>query len=57
MSSERIITLQKSLFLYTFLCDLIFFSVAKEWTQFRQKSPWCVEAIPFNNADSFFTGR
>ena len=36
-SSKDIITLQKSLFFHTFLCDSSFFSVAKEWKQFRQK--------------------
>ena len=36
LSSEAIMTLQKSLFSRTFLCDSSFFSVANERRQFRQ---------------------
>ena len=37
-----------------FFMQFKFFSLAKEWSQFRQqKSFWCLDVIPLNNADSF----
>ena len=52
MSSEDIITLQKSLFSHNVSCDSDFFSVPKEWRPFKQ---WkCLEVISLNNGDSFF---
>ena len=54
--SEGIAIPQKSLFLHALLWDLSLFSVLKEWRQFKQqKSPWCFEVYPDNNAEFFFT--
>ena len=41
-----------------FFMQFNLFSVVKEWRQLRQqKSLWCLDVIPLNNADSFFTAR
>ena len=45
VSAEGIITLQKSLFSHTFLCNSIFFVVAKEWRHLRQKKYYDVSKL------------
>ena len=57
LSSKSIIILQKS-----FLCTMRFYAISvfdlKEWRQIRQqKSPSCLDVIPRNNVDNFFTAR
>ena len=55
MSSEGIIAIQKSLFLYTFLCDSSFsFPFQKKKTIEMTMN---LEVISLSNADSFFTAR
>ena len=54
MSLQGIIILQKFLFSHTFLCTSSFFLSRKnEGNSDNKKSPWCLEVISLNDADSF----
>ena len=53
VSSKGIVTLKNLYFHIFFYAIQGSFFVAKESRQFRQqKSPWCLEVMPLNNADS-----